>query len=262
MSFTFEFLGSGTSVGIPCIGCACAVCTSTDPRNKRLRCAALVRCGETAVVIDTGPDFREQMLRSKVKRVDAFVITHYHADHVVGIDDVRRFNVLQKQVIDCWADRPTTERIRKCFDYVFSDSLRMGLPNLRPREIELGKTFEVGPLRFEALPLDHHVMDNVALVITEAGRPAPRLAYCIDCKRMPDETVERLRGVETLVLDMLREQPHPTHMNLQEALAVIARIKPGRTFFSHISHEAEHAAIEAKLPPEIRVAYDGLVLAS
>lgn len=260
MAFSFEFLGSGTSVGVPCIGCECAVCSSPDPRNRRLRCSALVRCGETAVVIDTGPDFREQMLRSKVKRADAFIVTHYHADHVVGIDDVRRFNMMQKEVLDCWADRATLDRIKTSFNWVFTETLRMGLPNLRPREIVIGKPFEIGPLRFDSVALDHHVMDNVGLLISEAARPDPVFAYCIDCKRMPEETIARLRGVDTLVLDMLRESPHPTHMNLDEARAVLERIKPRRAFFSHMAHEVDHGPFEAKLPPEIRLAYDGLVV--
>lgn len=260
MSFSFEFLGSGTSVGVPAIGCDCAVCTSSDPRNRRLRCSALARCGSAAVVIDTGPDFREQMLRAKLKRADAFIVTHYHADHVVGIDDVRRFNMLQKEVLDCWADRATLDKIARCFDWVFTDTLRLGLPNLRPREMTDGVPFEIGGLRFEPLELDHHVLKNTGLIVSEAARPGPKLAYCIDVKRMDEATVARLRGVDILVLDMLRENPHPTHMNLAEALEAVARIQPKQTYFSHLAHEVDHGPFEARLPENIRLAYDGLVL--
>lgn len=263
--FSLEFLGTGTSVGVPRVGCSCAVCRSADPRNKRLRCAALIRCGETAVVIDTGPDFRAQMLRAAVERVDAFIITHYHADHVVGIDDVRGFNFMQRAALDCWADAPTLARIRVCFDWVFRESFQPGLPSLCPREIRLGQAFTIGPLTFTPLALDHQVMANVGLLIStgssgSGGAPRPpALAYCVDCKRMPEETVAALRGVEVLVLDMLREKQHPTHLNLEEALALIERIGPRRTWFAHMDHEVEHLALEAKLPGHIRLAYDGLV---
>jgi len=260
LAFSFEFLGTGTSMGVPFIGCECAVCASSDPRNKRLRCSGLVRCGETAVVIDTGPDFRQQMLRSKVNHVDAFVITHPHSDHIVGIDDVRRFNQIQKQIIDCWADAATLKRLGHCFDWVFTETLRPGFPNLRPRQAVLGQPFEVGRLVFEPLDLDHHVLPTMGLLITEKGHPAPALAYCIDVKRMSGATAARLRGVEILVLDMLREAPHPTHLSLDEALDVVKRIGPRKTYFSHMAHEVDHAATEAKLPGEIRLAYDGLRL--
>jgi len=260
VAFSFEFLGTGTSMGVPYIGCTCAVCTSADVRNQRLRCAGLVRCGETTVVIDTGPDFRQQMLRAHVQNVDAFVITHPHSDHIVGLDDVRRFNQIQQRVIDCWADAATLKRLRHCFDWVFADIMRPGFPNLRPRQVELGQPFDVGCLVFEPLDLDHHVLRTMGVLITEKGCCAPALAYCIDVKRMSDATVARLHGVEVLVLDMLRESPHPTHLCLDEALALVQRIGPQKTYFSHMAHEVEHATTEAKLPGEIRLAYDGLRL--
>ena len=260
---SLEFLGSGTSTGVPCIGCDCAVCKSTDPRNKRLRPSVLVRRGETALVVDTGPDFREQMLRSKVTHIDALLITHYHADHVVGIDDVRRFNMLQKKVIDCWADAQTALRIKHSFGYVFTDTLRPGLPNLTHKEIKLGEPFVIGKLRIEAFPTDHQVIPNIALKFT-AAESAPEktktLAYVLDCKRIPDATVEALKGVDTLVLDMLRDAVHPTHVNFEEAIAYVKQIAPRRVFFSHMAHEVDHATFEAKLPEHIRLAYDGLII--
>ncbi|MCZ7647353.1 MAG: MBL fold metallo-hydrolase [Planctomycetota bacterium] len=259
-SLSLEFLGSGTSTGVPAIGCACAVCTSDDPRNRRLRPSVLLRGGGTAVVVDTGPDFREQMLRSKVARLDAVLITHYHADHVVGIDDLRRFNMLQKQVLPCWATEKTLASLRHSFGYVFSETLRPGLPNLTPQTIVPGQPFEIGELRLEPYEIDHHVLPNIALRIARKGTQGPVLVYCMDCKRIPEASYEALAGADLLVLDMLREQPHPTHFNLEEALAAVARLRPRKTWFAHMAHEVDHAAIEAKLPPGIRLAYDGLVV--
>ncbi|GMV80610.1 MAG: MBL fold metallo-hydrolase [Planctomycetota bacterium] len=262
---SLEFLGSGTSTGVPTIGCACAVCTSSDPRNKRLRPSVLLRGGETTVVVDTGPDFREQMLRAKVTQLDAVLITHYHADHVVGIDDLRRFNHLQKRVLDCWATEATQARLRQCFGYVFSETLRPGLPNLKAQTISPGQPFTIGDLRLEPYEIDHHVMANVALKITRVGSdPAraegPVLVYCMDVKRIPEASYAALAGADILILDMLREQPHPTHMNLEESLAAVERLKPKRTWFAHMGHEVDHATLEAKLPTSIRLSYDGLVV--
>ncbi|MCY3023620.1 MAG: MBL fold metallo-hydrolase [Planctomycetota bacterium] len=266
VKLSLEFLGSGTSVGVPCIGCDCPVCTSTDPLNKRLRSSALVRGYDaagnvaTTVVIDTSADFRQQMLRAGVRHLDAVLISHHHADHVVGIDDVRRYNALQNAPLDCWATPGTLATLRQSFWYVFSDVdyVRWGLPCLRPRPIAHGQPIEVGCLRIEPLALDHEVIQNTGFRITCDGSAA--LAYCLDVKRIPPESYARLKGTHTLVLDMLRETPHPTHMSLSEALEAVARIAPQRAWFAHIAHEVDHRALEARLPPHIRVAYDGLVL--
>ncbi len=263
---TLEFLGSGTSVGVPVIGCDCAVCQSTDARNQRLRSSVLVRGYDdsgrvaTTVVIDTTPDFRQQMLRSKVRHLDAVIITHYHADHVVGIDDVRRFNALQRAVVDCWATPETLGKIKHSFGYIFGDDLvaRAGLPSLRARPLTIGETFNVGNLTFEPLLLDHTVLASTGFRIRCGESPA--LAYCIDVKRIPPESYARLAGTHTLVLDMLRERLHTTHMNRDEALAATARIAPRRTYFSHIAHEVDHAPFESRLPEGARLAFDGLVL--
>ncbi|HEY3320271.1 MAG TPA: MBL fold metallo-hydrolase [Planctomycetota bacterium] len=263
---SLEFLGSGTSVGVPTIGCNCAVCASTDSLNKRLRSSALVRGYDsdgtvaTTVVIDTSADFRQQMLRSNVARLDGVVFTHHHADHVVGIDDVRRYNAIQQQVLGCWATAATIAGLKRGFGYVFGEDLnvRWGLPSLKPVVITPGVSFEIGCLRFEPLLLDHEVMATTGFRIT-CGDSAV-LSYCVDVKRIPPETYERLKGTHTLVLDMLREKPHPTHMNLPEALAAIDRIAPQRTYFAHIAHEVDHRVLEARLPESIRLGYDGLVI--
>ena len=266
MKLSLEFLGSGTSVGVPAIGCDCAVCQSTDSLNKRLRSSVLVRgyddsgALKTTVVIDTSPDFRTQMLRAKVKHIDGVIITHYHADHVVGIDDVRRFNYMQNTVLDCWASAATHESLKQAFGYIFveNDSLRFGLPCLRVKKFTVGEAFEIGCLRFEPLELDHQIIVNSGFRIS-CGDSAT-LSYCLDVKRIPEASYERLAGTHTLVLDMLREKIHPTHMNFDEAMSAIARIGPKRSFLAHVAHEVDHRTLEVKLPPEIRLAYDGLII--
>lgn len=253
------FLGSGTSTGVPVIGCDCAVCHSSDPRNQRLRCAALVRGGPTTVVIDTGPDFRTQMLRANVRRLDAVLLTHSHADHVVGLDELRRYNYLQRQILDCWALSETFDVIRGGFGYAFSETLRYGLPNLQARTFQPGQSFEVGALRIMPLAVDHASVPCAGFIVSRSG-DARRLAYVVDCKRLPEETEAVLRGVEMLVLDMLRPQPHPKHFNLEEALAAVERLQPRETWFTHISHETDHEEIQKRLPQGVRLAYDGLTI--
>lgn len=268
MRFSIEFLGSGTSVGVPVIGCGCAVCHSSDPRNNRLRSSALVRSYdaggkvETTVLIDTSADFRQQMLRAGVRQLDAVIITHHHADHIAGIDDVRRFNTLQNRVIDCYASFATLDSLRKSFGYVFAPGgmLRPGLPNLKACPVAYGDKFRIGSLTFKALELDHQIITTLGLRIS-CGAGGPDLAYCLDVKRIPPAVRAELAGVDTLVLDMLREKSHPTHLNLDEALEIVRALKPRRTVFSHLAHEVDHAAFQEKLPQAIRLAHDGLIVA-
>jgi phosphoribosyl 1,2-cyclic phosphate phosphodiesterase len=267
MRMSLEFLGTGTSVGVPMIGCDCAVCRSQDSRDKRLRSSAFLRSHgtdgspETAVLIDTSPDLRQQMLRSNIRRVDAIVITHFHADHVAGIDDVRRFNMIQQQVIEIWGTARTLASLRKSFGYVFSDTLRYGWPSLVAREITVGEKFRIGALNFVPFDLDHEVIINTGLKISHAAQDnGPALSYCLDVKRMDEQAFRILDGTDTLVLDMLREPVHPTHMNLAEALQVIERVKPRRAYLGHIAHEVSHAGLEPRLPENVRLAYDGLTL--
>ena len=267
MRLSLEFLGTGTSVGVPMIGCDCAVCKSTDPRDKRLRSSAIVRAhgaddqAETTVLLDTTPDFRYQMLRANVRHLDAIIITHFHADHVMGIDDVRRFNIIQKQVLEIWGTAATLASMRKSFGYVFSDTLRYGWPSLVAREIKIGETFTIGSLNFHPFELDHEVIINTGLKISHAKVPdAQATAYCLDVKRIDETGYKALQGTDTLILDMLRENVHPTHMNFSEAMETVNRVNPRRAYFGHIAHEISHAQFEPRLPAHVRLAYDGLVI--
>ncbi len=259
-SFEICFLGSGTSIGVPVIGCDCPVCTSANPANVRWRPSLLVRSAAAAVVIDTGPEFRLQAIRARIPRLDAVVITHPHADHIAGLDDVRRFCQQRGGPLDCWATKGTAAVLRRVFPYIFDrEEYVPGLPALTMREID--GPFEIGDLRFHPLPLDHVVVDNTAFRISQRGRSSPAVGYALDCKRIPCATVKALAGVDILILDMLRRREHPTHLTLCEALDAAGRIRAGRTLFSHISHEIEHEEVSRTLPEGIALAYDTLSVA-
>jgi phosphoribosyl 1,2-cyclic phosphate phosphodiesterase len=194
-----------------------------------------------------------------MSRLDAVIITHLHADHVAGLDDVRRFCQQRGGAIDCWATEETARGLRRMFPYIFDRTDYVpGLPSLTMRIMD--GPFEIGDLAFVPLPLDHVVIKNVALRISPRGRSSPAAAYVLDCKTIPQETIEAIRGVDLLVLDMLRRRDHPTHLTLDEALAMARRIGARRTLFSHISHEIAHAETSRSLPEGISLAYDTLVV--
>jgi phosphoribosyl 1,2-cyclic phosphate phosphodiesterase len=244
------FLGTGTSVGVPMIGCRCAVCTSADTHNQRLRTSALLDVDELSLLIDAGPDFRTQALRAGLVRLDAVLLTHHHADHIGGIDDLRPFTMRERRSIPIYGSRRTLDDVRERFAYAFSDEPSQSTrPSLQLRPVD--GPFRIGSLAVE--PLD--VLHGTNLI---TGYRLGSLAYITDASALPEATLTRLGGLEVLVLNALRHSPHPLHFSLSQALDVIDRLRPQRAFLVHIAHDLEHMAVNATLPPNVALAYDGL----
>jgi phosphoribosyl 1,2-cyclic phosphate phosphodiesterase len=244
-------LGTGTSHGVPMIGCECGTCTSTDPRDRRSRASILIQTDGPSVLVDTTPDLRSQALAHKVRRVDAIVYTHSHADHVMGLDDVRRYNAMQKSAIPCYADERTLGDLRRIYSYIFHpDTPRGGgIPQVVLARV-MGE-FCVGPATFVPVPIMHGSR-------TILGYRVGSFAYLTDCSGIPEASWPLLSGVRTVVLDALRERPHPTHLSVNQALAIIERLGPERAYFTHMCHDLPHAATCARLPAGVELAYDGL----
>ncbi len=251
------FLGTGTSVGVPMIGCDCETCRSTDPRDKRSRSSIYVTAPECAFVVDTGPDFRMQCLREGIRKVDAVLFTHPHMDHVTGFDDVRRFTIPEDAVMPVYGLPETLEALRRIFHFSFGSSNRWrGYLKADPRVIE--GPFQLGDTEVTPLGVRHAAVDTTGFLFSRGGKKL--CAYFSDIKEPMPDTVERLRGVDTLIVDGLRHTPHPTHMNFAEAQAFAARVRPRQTWLTHIQCEILHAREEQKLPPGVNIAYDGLKL--
>lgn len=254
MDLTITVLGSGTSSGVPTIGCSCGVCRSSDPRDNRLRPSILIRHAGRNIVIDTTPDFRAQVLRTGLERLDAVVYTHAHADHILGLDDVRPFNYRQGAHIPIYATAPTFETIKRVFSYAFDDKPHTStVPRLEVNLIE-DRPFDVFGLRFEPIPVLHGRG-------TVFGFRFGNAAYLTDHSEIPESSLERLQDLDVLFLDALRHKPHPTHSTVAASTETALRVRPKRTFFTHICHDLPHAATEAALPPGIFLAYDGLEIA-
>ncbi len=254
-SVRLTILGSGTSHGIPMIGCVCPVCTSSDPRDRRMRTSALFNASGVDLLVDTGPELRLQCLAHNVRRVDAILLTHHHADHIVGLDDVRRFNWLQQQRITLHGNRETIAHVRSMFRYAFDDDPEY--PSAKP---QLDTHVLEGPANLRGCPVIPLPYFHGPLPVL--GYRIGNVAYCPDCNRIPDETRPLLDNLDILVLDALRKSPHPTHFNLDQAIEEARRIDAKRTYFTHIAHELPHAATNAELPEGMELAYDGLVLES
>lgn len=255
MPLRLTILGSGTSHGVPMIACDCPVCTSADPRDRRTRPSAIFSFADCNVLIDTSPELRLQCLACGVRGVDAILFTHAHADHVTGLDDVRRFNWLQGRRLPVLASAATLERVTKMFEYAFVDDLEYpsAKPQLEPCVID--GPFELGGRA--VTPIQYwHGRDAVL------GFRIGAIAYCPDVNRIPDESRALLRDLDVLVLDALRRRPHPTHFNLEQAIEEARRIGARRTYFTHIAHELGHAETSAGLPAGMQLAYDGLVIES
>jgi len=229
------------------IGCECGTCRSTDPRDNRLRPSIYVEADEASVLVDAGPDLREQALRYRIARVDAVLFTHGHADHILGIDDLRRFNAMMGGPMPCYGDDKTLQDIERTFGYIFDPAAPKGggLPQLELRRVD--GPFGVGLLRVEPVPLWYRF---------------GAMAYLTDCSRLADEAWALLGDLDVLILDALRERPHPTHFSLDEAVETARRIGAGRTLFTHMCHDLAHQVTCARLPDGMSLAYDGLVLDS
>lgn len=235
------------------IGCDCEVCTSSDEKDKRLRSSILVQSAKTTLVVDTGPDFRYQMLRQKVKKLDAVVFTHPHKDHLAGLDDVRAYNFFTKRHIDIYADSLTEEAVRRDFYYAFTDTKYPGIPELNLNTIS-SEPFVVGDIPVTPVSVWH-------LKMPVLGFRFGNFTYITDANRIEDKELEKIRGSEVLVLNALRKQKHISHFTLEEAIEVVQGLKIPTAYFTHMSHQIGlHAEIEAELPANIHLAYDGLEL--
>jgi phosphoribosyl 1,2-cyclic phosphate phosphodiesterase len=248
------FLGTGTSQGVPVIGCACAVCTSLDYRDKRLRTSILIEIKNQAFIIDTGPDFRQQMLRENVKRLDAVLFTHAHRDHTAGLDDVRAYNFLQQMDMPVYGTQTVLDQLKIEYAYAFASVYYPGIPRLTLNQLS-DAPFSINDITITPLPVLH-------LHLPVLGFRINKFSYITDANFIPEETVERLKGTEVLVLNALQREKHISHFNLDEAIETVKRIKPAKTFFTHISHKlGTHTDVIRDLPAGISLAYDGLQIA-
>lgn len=244
-------LGTGTSQGIPVIGCECPVCTSTDPHDQRLRSAALLTCGPTNILIDAGPDLRLQMLRARVRHLDAILITHEHNDHVIGLDDVRPFNFSTGRPMAVYAQPRVADIVRFRFAYVF-ESPHPGLPRIELHAIDADTPFQLNGLNIQPIGIWHGTLPILGFRFGD-------LAYLTDVKTIPPDQLQKVKGTRFLVINALRRRAHPTHLTLEEALALIEEIGPEHAWLTHISHELGLAReVSAQLPPGVSLGYDGL----
>jgi phosphoribosyl 1,2-cyclic phosphate phosphodiesterase len=251
-AFSLTFLGTGTSHGIPVIGCACSVCTSSDERDTRMRSSILVEDEQHAIVIDTGPEFRLQALKHRITRLDAVFYTHDHADHINGIDDLRSFS--EQSPLRVYGSKRVMETIRVRFPYALdADVVAGGRPHLLLTVMKPYETVTMGTMKVTALPILHGRDEIFSYRIGSLG-------YVTDCSEVPQKSVEYLRGLDTLVVDALRRFPHPTHFSLFEALGLINHVGPKQAYLTHLSHGLAHRKLEEELPPHVHVAYDGLVI--
>jgi phosphoribosyl 1,2-cyclic phosphate phosphodiesterase len=245
------FLGTGTSHGIPMIGCDCAVCRSGNPHNHRLRPSIYIENGGQRLLVDAAPDFRAQALRANIRRVDAVLITHTHADHVLGLDDLRVFCQRSGRKLPIHGSPHSLETIQRMFSYACTETPAWpGLPSFELHPLQPDQQREVAGTSVRVLPLLHGRMEVYGFLF---GRD---LAYVTDCNVVSADVIEAIRGVTVLVLDALRHRPHPTHLTIDQALEVAGQVGAKLTLFTHLCHEVEHEAVEKELPPQVRVAYD------
>jgi len=247
------FLGTGTSTGVPMIACPCAVCHSPDPRDKRLRSSILIRTEQTAVVVDTTPDFRYQMLRQNVTSLNAIVFTHPHKDHIAGLDDVRAYNFFMNRPMNVYANALTEETLKREFGYAFSDKRYPGVPEIRLHTID-DQPFQVGDLTFIPIQVWHYKMPVYGYRVGD-------FTYITDANRIDEQEKEKIRGSQVLVLNTLRRESHISHFTLSEAIALARELEVKQAYFTHISHQLGlHASVSEELPLGTALAYDGLTI--
>lgn len=246
-----KILGSGTSGGVPMIGCSCEVCASSDPRNKRLRSSILIQAPQHNFVIDAGPDFRQQMLREKVNQLDAIIFTHQHRDHTAGLDDIRAYNFFQKKPMDLYLTQPVEQSIRKEYHYVFDNAWYPGLPEINFFNIN-NSPFYIHDTKFIPIEVMHYQLPVLGFRIRN-------FTYITDANFISEAEKKKIIGSKVLVINALRKTKHLSHFSLDEALTIIDELKPEQAYLTHISHQMGlHAEIEAQLPPNVKLAYDGL----
>ena len=269
MGLELLFVGTGTSAGVPMIGCQCPVCTSDDPHNHRSRASAIVRypdqTGNAEVttrqwLIDTTPELRLQMVGNNINRLDGVIYTHNHADHVFGLDDLRRFNVVMESPLDLYAEQRVIEWFHRSFAYIFEPHKNVNqsfIPELIMHRIEPGSPLEFHGATWTPLRLLHGKLEILGFRVDYQDQS---LAYCTDVSGVPPESWPLLENLNVLVLDALRHRHHPTHMTIDQALDVVHQVKPRQTYFTHMSHEIDHAQVDAQLPDGVNLSYDGLLV--
>lgn len=248
------FLGTGTSVGVPAIGCDCAVCLSEDPHNKRLRTSVYLEAAGQHILIDTTPDFRTQAITHKVMRVDAVLLTHFHADHVLGFDDIRRFNTIQGCLIPTYGIPETIAEMKNVFGYVHKKHVS-GVYRPRVTFNEISDVFQIGPVSVQPIRVDHGPHATCGYRIEAEGRT---LGYFPDCHEMSDGIVELLKGIDVMVLDALRHRSHKTHLTVENSVSLLQRIGAGKSYLIHMCHDLDHDKTQATLPESVFMSYDGL----
>jgi phosphoribosyl 1,2-cyclic phosphate phosphodiesterase len=254
-SIEVAFLGTGTSSGVPMIGCDCEVCISADPKDNRLRSSIMVTSAETRLVVDTTPDFRYQMLRTQTKHIDAILFTHPHKDHIAGLDDIRAFNFFSQRPMQLYANYLTEEALRRDYYYAFAENRYPGVPEIQLNQID-DKPFTVGELLVMPIEVWH-------LKMPVLGFRFGNFTYITDANRLDEEAKAKVRGSEILVVNALRKEKHISHFNLEEAIALVRELQIPRAYFTHISHQlGSHATISETLPEGIHLAYDGLILSA